>query len=122
MNSHFFVNLLLASLVYALSFTSGITSSSLQKRYSISFIPTLSVQIGSSVGQLPVPFNNGSIMDYQFPVGKMFNLSCMIKHPSFRYHMKIKRNQIYNNGTKGEYINMVRDDNYELLTTEIVSG
>jgi len=102
------VILIFTILVCALALTS---SNSLNKR-GFNLIPTLTVDVAPTFSQLPVPFNTG-MMEYHFPVGKMFNLSCVIKHPSFRYHLSIKRRTIFNNGSKGEETNLVAQNSYD---------
>lgn len=83
------------TLIYALAFMS-VTASSISKR-NLQLIPTLTVDIHPPYSQISTSFD--TIKEYHFPVGKMFNLSCDIKHPKFKFSIEIKRKQLLNNGT-----------------------
>jgi len=72
---------------------------SIMKRNTIK--PTLTVDIGPQSSSVPSVLNQDSILDYYFPVdGQLFNFSCVIKQPSFRFKIALLREQELNNGEK----------------------
>lgn len=105
--------LFLTTLVYTLVFTTNYSNAHTIQKRGFNLVPTLTVDVAPILSQLPDPFNMGSIKEYHFALGERFNLSCVIKHPSFRYHMTIKRRALLNNGTKAEPINLVATNSYD---------
>ena len=58
--------------------------------------PTLTVDVGPPSADRPVS-QTGAPVDFYFPVDSpIFNFSCTIKHPSYRYSMSMTREQISN--------------------------
>lgn len=78
--------------------------------------PTLTVDVGSQPPILPFP----EVDEFYFPVNaNLFNFTCMIKNPSYRYKMKITREQEFNNGSKNGPINLLNSDDMENLNPAV---
>jgi hypothetical protein len=99
MESNAFVYLLIAVLLLVDVESISIDQHFIMKRNTIR--PTLTVDIGPQSSSVPSVLNQDSISDYYFPVdGQLFNFSCVIKQPSYRFKIALLREQELNNGEK----------------------
>ena len=97
MESNAFIYLLIAILLLVDVESISIDQHFIMKRNTIR--PTLTVDIGPQSSSVPSVLNQDSISDYYFPVdGQLFNFSCVIKQPSYRFKIALLREQELNNG------------------------
>lgn len=94
--------------VYSCALTSA---SSIHKRR-VGLIPTLTVDVSPSHSHIPIPFDMGSVKEYYFPVGEMFNLSCVIKNPSMFHFLSISRQTLFNNGSRDVRFSLIKESSY----------
>jgi hypothetical protein len=88
----------------------SVSSASLNENYhrrlskrALNLIPTLTVDVGASgASNTPVAIHQDNLIEYKFAVGEVFNLSCVIKHPSHKYRIAITREHLFSNGSKSE--------------------
>lgn len=67
------------------------------KRQQPQLIPTLTLDVEPHHGIEPSTSHAAAITDYYFPVGAgLFNFTCTIKHPSFKYKLTITKEQVFN--------------------------
>jgi hypothetical protein len=67
------------------------------KRQQPGLTPSLNLDVGPHSVIQPSTAPRKEIPEYYFTTGaKLFNFTCTIKHPSFRYKLSITREQIYN--------------------------
>ena len=97
------------------------------KRHVPKLVPTLTVDVAPSLTHSsPVALHQDNIVEYWFALDEIFNLSCVIKHPSYKYFISIIREQILTNGSKTEPVDLLNKGTLELnpdlkddrLTTE----
>lgn len=121
-NQYLHVLVLLVGLLSNLNESKSIDSSiehSIQKRQDNkkmvpTLTPTLTVDIGPQSPPM-IPFQE-DVSEYYFPVNAtLFNFTCVIKHPSYRYKMKVTREQEYNNGSKNGPISLFSPEDMELV-------
>ena len=77
-------------------------------------MPTLTVDVGPQSPTVPNLLNPENTVEYYFPEGaSLFNFSCVIKHPSFRYKIQITREQELNSGIKSGPIELIDSTDME---------
>jgi len=77
-------------------------------------MPTLTVDVGPQSPTVPNLLNQENTVEYYFPEGaSLFNFSCVIKHPSFRYKIQITREQELNSGIKSGPIELIDSTDME---------
>jgi hypothetical protein len=103
MNKFAFIHkiVFLTCLIYAqidiLNGASVVGHSHHNKRQQPGLTPSLNLDVGPHSVIQPSTAPKREIPEYYFNTGaKLFNFTCTIKHPSFRYKLSITREQIYN--------------------------
>lgn len=107
MTKLFFI--LLVAVLYALACDANTLSRSKRR---MDLVPTLTVDVSPSHTQIPVPFDTGKPKEYYFPVGQLFNVSCVIKNPSFMDHLAVSRRSIFNNGSLDDKVELLHSRGY----------
>lgn len=102
--------IVIVALICGLTYTSA---HSINKRAPPKLVPTLTVDVSPSHTQIPVPFDTGKPKEYYFPVGELFNVSCVIKNPSFMHHLSVSRRTIFNNGSLDDKLDLLDTRGYE---------
>lgn len=93
-------------------YSCALTSASSIHKRRVGLIPTLTVDVSPSHSHIPVPFDMGNVKEYYFPVGEMFNLSCVIKNPSMFHFLSISRQTLFNNGSKDARFSLIKESSY----------
>lgn len=101
--------ILLVAVLYALACDANTLSRSKRR---MNLVPTLTVDVSPSHTQIPVPFDTGKPKEYYFPVGQLFNVSCVIKNPSFMDHLAVSRRSMFNNGSLDEKVELLHSRGY----------
>lgn len=100
---------LLVAVLYALACDANTLNRSKRR---MDLVPTLTVDVSPSHTQIPVPFDTGKPKEYYFPVGQLFNVSCVIKNPSFMDHLAVSRRSIFNNGSLDDKVELLHSRGY----------
>lgn len=106
------VKLMLSILIVLAALHALACSTLTRQKRRMDLVPTLTVDVSPSHTQIPVPFDTGKPKQYYFPVGMLFNVSCVIKNPSFMDHLAVSRRSIFNNGSLDEKVELLHSRGY----------
>lgn len=86
------------------------------KRNQPQLTPTLTLDVEPHPGIVPSHVHPTAVPDYYFPVDAgLFNFTCTIKHPSYKYKLTITREQIFNSNLFGK----IKKKNFFLINNLI---
>jgi hypothetical protein len=75
------------------------------KRNQPQLTPTLTLDVEPHPGIVPSHVHPTAVPDYYFPVDAgLFNFTCTIKHPSYKYKLTITREQIFNSNSNRFFV------------------